>query len=262
MRCKQRRKPGSQCRLSERSSAASPFSSSIPKCWYWCKARRRPGLVTEFLAVRLLRGGDSPSPPQLKAKAGDTSFALWAKRYGDFLLAQVKPWSVGFARAEKVFGSPWAWHQEFPLLDVPDLAWMTGAPRVLILAVNPFNQEIRGLLVLPGHAKALNKVKDFWTEFELLVQTSTSKEAADEAATESKKAEEAAKPSEDEKDSMAKLWADIERMAAEMLSQRLVVLEQSAPAHTQLTALLQAQDMCKSGSQPFVLSTTRRVRPS
>ncbi|CAE7561535.1 unnamed protein product, partial [Symbiodinium pilosum] len=203
--------------------------------------------VTEFLGMKMLRGAENVSASELKSKAGDVSFALFAKRYGDFLLTQLKAWISDHPRGELIFRSPWAFHKEFPLSEVADLSWMSGVPRPLSLAVahfrqvlaGNFNQEIKGLLASPPaggaspiHAKSLNKIKDFWTEFELKLEGSTASESK-AVAEDMKVPESTEKITED--DSLGKLKSD-----------RQNSVRDAFPAAGGV-----AQEICKNSSQSF-----------
>ncbi|CAE7734968.1 unnamed protein product [Symbiodinium sp. CCMP2592] len=208
-----------------------------------CDGPEEFSFVCEFLLMKLLRGKSGWSQAELKAKAGDVSFAIFAKRYGEYIHSLLKKCCARFPRGEAIFSSPWAFHKEFPLTEVPDLSWMGGMPRLLILAVTHFS-------VQPAHAKNLGKLKSFWADFDLQLGEKQ-QEKKEEVEKKDVDQEEKEKKAAELKDTLDKLRGDTERMATEILSVEVVILEQQAPAAAQLLALVQAQEMAKS-DRPFM----------
>ena len=219
--------------------------------------------AVEFLTMKLFRSQapENPSLSELRSKAGELSFGLFARKYATELWAScsgacstnVPPQIL--KRAKGVLMSPLTFHDEFPLQAVKDLSWVAALPKPLSMAVNhmkqvlsgEYNSDIKGLLSSPpaggataDHAKGLENVKkQFWVPFDLALKE-LEPERADTQATDHQVSEEAGGESvqADCKDTLAKFKADSDVRAKEFLSQHLVTVVQSAPAAAALTELL------------------------
>ena len=232
--------------------------------------------LVEFLVVKLFRGSEAWSQAELKGKAGDTAFAIFVRKYADYLCGFLKDHGLAQnPRAHAIFFSPMSWREEFPFLSVPDLSWTMALSKPVLLALNhyrqvlngDFNQDIKGLLgsppaggLQPAHAKECGNMKKFWAQFEDKIAIAD--KSRDAAGAEAETVATAAQSSEDKpesKDTIQKVQADAERMAEEMLSQQVMVLEQSSPAHMQLLAMLKAQDVCKSSSRHMAFYDPKNV---
>ena len=103
-------------------------------------------------------------------------------------------------------------------------------------------------------------MKKFWAQFEdKIAIADKSRDAAGAAAASVATAAQSSEDKPESKDTIQKVQADAERMAEEMLSQQVMVLEQSSPAHMQLLAMLKAQDVCKSSSRHMAFYDPKNV---